>query len=50
MDLVVFENNKPLLFDEHHHPVGKEQERQMTKAQRDRCRWWTPSWRASAEA
>jgi hypothetical protein len=34
-----YEGSVRLLFDEHHHPVGKEQERQMTKAQRDRCRW-----------
>jgi Transposase DDE domain len=28
-----------LLFDEHHHPVSKKQEQEMTKAQRARCRW-----------
>jgi hypothetical protein len=28
-----------LLFDEHNHPVSKDEEKKMTKAQRDRCRW-----------
>jgi len=34
-----YEGSMRLLFDEHNHPVGKDQERQMTKTQRDRCRW-----------
>ncbi len=34
-----YEGSVRLLFDEHNHPVSKEQEREMTKAQRDRCRW-----------
>jgi hypothetical protein len=34
-----YEHSLRLLFDEHNHPVSKEQEQQMTKAQRDRCRW-----------
>jgi hypothetical protein len=28
-----------LLFDEHNHPVSKEQEEKLTPAQRARCRW-----------
>jgi hypothetical protein len=27
------------LFDEHNHPVSKKQEQEMTRAQRERCRW-----------
>ncbi len=34
-----YEDSVRLLFDEHNHPVSKQQEQQMTKAQRDRCRW-----------
>jgi len=34
-----YEGSVRLLFDEHNHPVGKKEEQQMTKAQRDRCRW-----------
>jgi hypothetical protein len=34
-----YEGSIRLLFDEHNHPVNKQQEQQMTKAQRDRCRW-----------
>jgi Transposase DDE domain len=34
-----YEGSVRLLFDEHNHPVSKKQEGQMTKAQRDRCRW-----------
>lgn len=34
-----YEGSVRLLFDEHNHPVGKQQEERMTKAQRDRCRW-----------
>jgi len=34
-----YEGSVRLLFDEHNHPVSKQQEQQMTKAQRDRCRW-----------
>jgi len=34
-----YEGSQKLLFDEHNHPVSKEQEKEMTKAQRARCRW-----------
>ena len=34
-----YEGSVRLLFDEHNHPVSKKEEQQMTKAQRDRCRW-----------
>jgi hypothetical protein len=34
-----YEGSVRLLFDEHNHPVSKKQEQEMTKAQRDRCRW-----------
>lgn len=34
-----YEGSVRLLFDEHSHPVSKKQEQEMTKAQRDRCRW-----------
>ena len=34
-----YEGSIRLLFDEHNHPVSKKQEQEMTKAQRDRCRW-----------
>jgi hypothetical protein len=34
-----YEHSQRLLFDEHNHPVSKEQEQQLTKAQRDRCQW-----------
>jgi hypothetical protein len=34
-----YEGSVRLLFDVHNHPVNKKQEQQMTKAQRDRCRW-----------
>jgi hypothetical protein len=34
-----YEDSQRLLFDEHNHPVSKKQEKQMTAAQRDRCRW-----------
>jgi Transposase DDE domain len=34
-----YEGSQRLLFDEHNHPVSQTQEQQMTKAQRDRCRW-----------
>jgi hypothetical protein len=34
-----YEGSLRLLFDEHNHPVSKKQEQEMTKAQRDRCRW-----------
>ena len=34
-----YEGSVRLLFDEHNHPVSKQQEQEMTKAQRDRCRW-----------
>lgn len=34
-----YEDSLRLLFDEHNHPVNKDQEQAMTKAQRARCRW-----------
>ena len=34
-----YQGSVRLLFDEHNHPVSKQQEQEMTKAQRDRCRW-----------
>jgi Transposase DDE domain len=34
-----YEDSLRLLFDEHNHPVSKQQEQEMTKAQRARCRW-----------
>jgi hypothetical protein len=34
-----YEGSLRLLFDEHNHPVSKQQEQEMTKAQRARCRW-----------
>jgi hypothetical protein len=34
-----YEGSQKLLFDEHHHPVSKRQEQEMTRAQRMRCRW-----------
>lgn len=34
-----YEGSQKLLFDEHNHPVSKQQEKEMTPAQRDRCRW-----------
>jgi hypothetical protein len=34
-----YQGSQVLLFDEHNHPVNKKEEQQMTKAQRDRCRW-----------
>jgi len=34
-----YEGSQRLLFDEHNHPVSKKQEKAMTPAQRDRCRW-----------
>ena len=34
-----YEGSQRLLFDEHHHPVSREREAKMTKAQRARCRW-----------
>ena len=34
-----YEGSQRLLFDEHNHPVSQEKEKQMTPAQRDRCRW-----------
>jgi hypothetical protein len=34
-----YEGSMRLLFDEHNHPVSKDEEKKMTKAQRDRCRW-----------
>ncbi|MBM4095081.1 MAG: transposase, partial [Planctomycetes bacterium] len=34
-----YEGSLRLLFDEHNHPVSKEEEHKMTPAQRKRCRW-----------
>jgi Transposase DDE domain len=34
-----YEGSQKLLFDEHNHPVSKQQEQEMTQAQRARCRW-----------
>jgi hypothetical protein len=34
-----YEDSLRLLFDEHNHPVSKQQEQEMTKSQRARCRW-----------
>ena len=34
-----YEDSLRLLFDEHNHPVSKQQEEEMTKSQRARCRW-----------
>lgn len=34
-----YEGSRRLLFDEHNHPVSKQQEKQLTAAQRARCRW-----------
>jgi hypothetical protein len=34
-----YEGSMRLLFDEHNHPVSKEQEKKMTPAQRERCQW-----------
>ena len=34
-----YEGSVRLLFDQHNHPVSKQEEQHMTKAQRDRCRW-----------
>ena len=34
-----YEGSQRMLFDEHNHPVSKEEEKRMTPAQRDRCRW-----------
>jgi hypothetical protein len=34
-----YEGSKRLLFDEHNHPVSKEEEKKMTPAQRERCQW-----------
>jgi hypothetical protein len=34
-----YEGSLRLLFDEHNHPVSKQQEQEMTKAQQRRCRW-----------
>ena len=34
-----YEGSMRLLFDEHNHPVSKEEEQKMTPAQRKRCRW-----------
>lgn len=34
-----YEGSVRLLFDEHNHPVSKNQQREMTAAQRARCRW-----------
>jgi hypothetical protein len=33
------QGSQVLLFDEHNHPVSKQQQQEMTPAQRQRCRW-----------
>ena len=34
-----YEGSMRLLFDEHNHPVSKDEAKKMTPAQRDRCQW-----------
>ena len=34
-----YEGSLRLLFDEHNHPVSKDEEQKMTPSQRDRCQW-----------
>jgi DDE family transposase len=34
-----YQGSQKLLFDEHNHPVSKQQQQEMTPAQRQRCRW-----------
>jgi hypothetical protein len=34
-----YEGSMRLLFDEHNHPVSKDEEKKMTPAQRERCQW-----------
>jgi hypothetical protein len=34
-----YEGSMRLLFDEHNHPVSKDEEKKMTPAQRQRCQW-----------
>jgi hypothetical protein len=34
-----YEGSHRLLFDEHNHPVSKQQQEQMSKAERARCQW-----------
>jgi hypothetical protein len=34
-----YEGSAKMLFDEHNHPVGKEQEKKMSAAQLKKCRW-----------
>lgn len=34
-----YEGSVKMLFDEHNHPVGKEQEKKMSAAQLKKCRW-----------
>jgi hypothetical protein len=34
-----YEGSMRLLFDEHNHPVSKDEEKKLTPAQRDRCQW-----------
>lgn len=34
-----YEGSMRLLFDEHNHPVSKDEEQKMTQAQRDHCQW-----------
>jgi len=34
-----YEGSAKMLFDEHNHPVGKEQEKKMSRAQLKKCQW-----------
>src|SRR5277367_3303979 len=34
-----YEGSEKLLFDEHNHPVSQEKEQEMTRTQRQKCRW-----------
>jgi hypothetical protein len=34
-----YEGSEKLLFDEHNHPVSQEKEQEMTRIQRQKCRW-----------
>ena len=38
-DNLKYEGSVKLLFDEHNHPIGLEQYKKMTEAQKSRCQW-----------
>ena len=38
-DNEAYEGSVRMLFDEHNHPVGGDEMKKMTKAQRERCQW-----------